>query len=154
MSVRESIASRIWDGLWLTLALIPLAIFWSGRNEIFRPDDETPDGALTAYVGASAIYIAAVAFTTMWLRGPWRHQLPVRGLAFVASIGAAMAFSSIGGVALQSTTLTGLGLELAIVLLVWGSACNAAWIIMWWIAAGIRRWRTSTPGSEVRTIRE
>lgn len=141
--MRQSAAIRVWDGLWLALALIPLAIFWSGRDDVFRPAAGADDETLAAHLGASAVYIVAVACAQLWFRGPWRRRLPVRALGFAASVASAVWFTNIGGDVVGEAPLAGLGIEVAIILIVWGAACNAAWIVLWWIAAAIRRWRAA-----------
>lgn len=139
--MKRSTAFRIWNGLWLALALIPLAIFWSGRNGVFRPNGGIPDDTLAGHVWASALYLVAVWLIIAWMRGRGAQGFILGALAFAALVGTAVVFQGIGAAALRAAGLAGLGFEVSIAIIVYLSASMAGWILLWSIAAAVRRRR-------------
>ncbi len=140
--VKRSTAFRIWDGLLLAIVLLPLAIFWSGRNGVFRPDDGTPDDSLAGHAWASALYLAAVALVVAWLRVRGTRALVLGSLALTALVGTAVVFQKIGKKAIHEAGISGLGFDISIVIIVYLSASMATWLLLWSIATAVRRGRT------------
>lgn len=126
--MKRSATTRIWDGLWLAVVLIPLAIVWVGR---------TPMIGMPALVMGSAAYVAAVILTVGWMRSRWGRGLTIGLLACAASVGAAMAFEGIGRTALEGFGPQTIGLEVAVALILYLSASNAAWLLVWTVARAI-----------------
>ena len=139
--MRRSAAIRIWDGLWLAFALLPLAIFWAGRGRVFHSDAGIPDDSLPWHVGASAVYLVAVWLVVAWMRGRGRRGLLIGALAFAALAGTAVSFEEIGAEALRIDLATGLAFDVSIAIIVYLAASWAAWILLWSVAAAVRRRR-------------
>lgn len=137
--MKRSAAIRIWDGLWLAFALLPLAIFWAGRGRVFHPDAGIADDSLTRHIGASAVYLVAVWLVVAWMRGHGTRGLVLGALAFVALVGVAIVFQRIGEAALHAAGIAGLGLDVAVAIIVYLAASFAAWILLWSIAVAVRR---------------
>lgn len=131
--------ARVWDGLWLALAFLPLAIFWTGRGDAFPRAAGAPDDTLLWHLGASALYVAAVALTIRWMHSSGRRGTVAGIAAFAALAGSVAAFQRIGAAALREGELAGLGFGVAVGILIWLSAISAAWIVLAWIGAAVRR---------------
>ncbi|MCJ7827269.1 MAG: hypothetical protein MUP36_03405 [Demequinaceae bacterium] len=141
--MRRSAAFRIWDGLLLAFALLPLAIFWSGRNGVFHHNGDVPDDFLAGHAWASALYLAAVALVIAWLRSRRARAVVLGFLAFAALVGTAVVFLGIGEDARREAGISGLGFDIAIIIIVYLSASLAAWLLLWSVVTAVR-------GSRVR----
>jgi hypothetical protein len=139
--VKRSVAIRIWDGLWLALALLPLAIFWSGRNDAFLPEEGSPDDSLAGHVWASALYLVTVWLIIAWMRGRGTRGRVLGRLTFIALIGVSFVFQQIGEATLREAGIAGLGFDVAIAIIVYLAASMAAWVLLWLIADAVRRRR-------------
>ncbi|MBN2177549.1 MAG: hypothetical protein JW722_07825 [Demequinaceae bacterium] len=132
-------AARVWNGLLLAFAILPLAIFWSGRNGVFQPDDGAADGTLSGHVWASALYLTALGLIVAWLRARGQRVLVLGLLALASLAGTAVVFWEIGEDAVQEAGVSGLGFDVSIVIIVYLAAGMAAWLLLWSVVTAVRK---------------
>ena len=139
--MRTSIAVRIWNGLFLAMVLIPLAIFWSGRGDAFPHATNSPDEPLLRHVLASALYVAMVVLAAAWLRADGKRALLLGALTFSAALGAVVGFEEIGSAAVRGAGISGAGVDVAVAILIYFSAGVAAWAVLSGVVVAVRRIR-------------
>jgi hypothetical protein len=136
--MRQTSVIRAWNSVILAVALIPLAIFWSERGTAFRTGDGETDGTWPWHVLTSLIYLLAVVATIAWIRARGWKALVAAAAAVAASVAAAMGFAEIGTAYAFEEGIAGLPLTLAVAILTYLAAANAAWVGLFSIALAVR----------------
>ncbi len=137
----RAIAFRIWNLLFLALVLIPLAIFWEGRGDVFPHASGSPDVSLLAHIFASAMYVSMVVLAAAWLRAGGKQAVLVGALTLSAAVGAVVAFERVGAAAVKAAGVSGLGFDIAVAILIYFSAGVAASSVLVGIVVAVRRLR-------------
>jgi hypothetical protein len=137
--VRRTTIIGAWNSMILVVALLPLAIFWVGRGEAFRPGAGEEDDTWPWHLLASGIYLLAVAATVAWVRWGGRKGIAAAIVAVAASVWASMWFAEIGTAHAFEAGIAGLPVTVAVWILVYLAAANAAWILVWSALLIVRR---------------
>ncbi len=137
--MRRASVFQVWNSMILAIALIPLAIFWAGRGEAFRPRVGEVDDTWRWHLLASGIYLLAVASTVAWVKWGGSKAAIAAIVAVAASVGAAMSFAEIGTAHAFEAGIAGLPVTVAVWILVYLAAANVAWILVWSALLIVRR---------------
>ena len=139
--MRRSVGLWIWNGLFLAMVVIPLAIFWAGRGDVFPHAAGAPDQPLLRHVLTSAMYLSMVVLAAAWLRADGRRALLLGALTFSAALGAVVGFEQIGSAAVRGAGISGAGFDVAVAILIYFSAGVAAWAVLSGVVVAVRRTR-------------
>jgi len=136
--MRRASVFQVWNSMILAIALIPLAIFWAGRGEAFRPRVGEVDDTWPWHLLASGIYLLAVAATVAWVKWGGSKAAIAAIVAIAASAGAAMSFAEIGTAHAFEAGIAGLPVTVAVWILVYLAAANAAWVGLFSLVLAVR----------------
>jgi len=136
--MRRASVFQVWNSMILAVALIPLAIFWVGRADAFRPGVGETDDTWRWHLVISGVYLLAVLATVAWVRWSGRKGIVAAVVAVAASVWAAMGFAEIATAYAFEAGIAGLPVTVAVWMLMYLAAGNAAWVALFTVVLAIR----------------